>query len=170
MLARFGIALEHDRPIVAIHRSNFRRTNAIRPRRAYPLIIKVLCIASLVSSVVWAAHSRQQATATITVAVHTITSDCVSAERMARHYGWTGDWRAFSYETEQLNGWDRWPLLHLGEQILVPDYRNHQSRHQQLDVGFPARRAERRGGPDIDLRCGLASRSLTGTARPQLEG
>jgi len=170
MLARFGITLEHDRPIAASHGRNFRSTssgsrssrtpNVTRPRRACPLILLVLCIGSLVSLVVWAAHSRQlAATAAAAVAAHTLTTDCVSAEQMARRYGWTGDWRAFAYETQQLNGWERWPLFHLGEQILVPDYRTleggptgpppmNRATSSSTRTYLPSR-ADPRGGPPL---------------------
>jgi len=63
---------------------------------------------------------------------HTITAECVSAEDMAREYGWFDgdgyrDWREYQYLIQQANGWGgRWPLLRAGDRISVPDYRERK--------------------------------------------
>ncbi len=82
---------------------------------------------------VWAARTLAMgtlATPATAFAAHTVTPECVSAEDMARAYGWTGDWREYSYQIGQLNPSLDWGSLHAGEVIRVPDYRRH---HQQLD-------------------------------------
>lgn len=61
--------------------------------------------------------------ATQPCAIHTITRDCLSAEDMARAYGFDGDWRQYEWEIRKLNQWARWPTLHLGDRVIVPDYR-----------------------------------------------
>jgi hypothetical protein len=59
-------------------------------------------------------------------AIHTISADCVSAQQMAERYGWAGDWREYMEMTRRLNGWEQWPYLHAGEEIVVPEYRGGQ--------------------------------------------
>jgi len=65
--------------------------------------------------------------------VHRVRADCLSAEQMAREYGWEGDWREFEWVTEQLNGWRGWPTLQLGDEIAVPDGRARQ-RNPQMNA------------------------------------
>ena len=64
----------------------------------------------------------------IVAAIHTIAPESVSAEEIARQYGWRGDWRDYMEQMRRLNGWDSWPFLHAGEKIIVPDYRDHGGR------------------------------------------
>jgi len=66
--------------------------------------------------------------ATQPCAIHTITQDCLSAEDMARAYGFEGDWRQYEWEIRRLNQWERWPSLHVGDRVIVPDYRMMKSR------------------------------------------
>ena len=75
--------------------------------------------------------------------IHTITQDCVSAEDMARAYGFEGDWREYSFEIRRLNQWERWPTLHLGDRVIVPDYRMMKSRRARYG-GRAGRSAESR--------------------------
>ncbi len=87
---------------------------------------------------VWAARTLAMGTPATPVtafAAHTVTPQCVSAEDMARAYGWTGDWREYSHQIRQINPSLDWGSLHAGEVIRVPDYRTHQNSdpHQQLD-------------------------------------
>ena len=49
-----------------------------------------------------------------------ISAQLVSAEDMARWAGWTGDWREYAWQVRQANGWERWPLLHEGDQVVLP--------------------------------------------------
>ncbi len=101
---------------------------------------------------VWAARTLAMgtpATPATAFAAHTVTPQCVSAEDMARAYGWTGDWREYSYQIGQLNPSLDWGSLHAGETIRVPDYRTHQNsspHHQQLDRRESLRSGERRAG------------------------
>jgi len=90
---------------------------------------------------------------TATVAAHTVTPECVSAEDMARRYGWEGDWREYMMEVKELNGWDRWPILHIGDPVIVPDYRSHEEvaygsvagpaqQIQSIEASYPADAAD----------------------------
>jgi len=78
---------------------------------------------------VWTARTLTMgtpATPVTAVAVHTVTPQCVSAEDMARAYGWGGDWREYMMAVKELNGWDRWPILHVGDPVFVPDFRTRE--------------------------------------------
>ena len=78
---------------------------------------------------VWAARTLTMgtpATPVTAIAVHTVTPQCVSAEDMARQYGFEGDWRENMMAVKELNGWDRWPILHVGDPVFVPDYRSNE--------------------------------------------
>jgi len=58
------------------------------------------------------------------VVQHVITVDCVSSQQMARFYGFHGDYRKYEFQIAEINGWQgRWPLLHVGQQVRVLDYR-----------------------------------------------
>lgn len=74
----------------------------------------------------------------IPVAIHTITPDCMSAEDIARAYGWTEDWRDYMIMIEWHNPDLDWGRLHYGDRLLVPDYRSHQNA-QRLRAGEIAR-------------------------------
>jgi hypothetical protein len=54
---------------------------------------------------------------------HVVTSDCVSSQQMAQVYGWQGDYREYEHSIAQINGWERWPRLRVGQQVRVLDYR-----------------------------------------------
>lgn len=65
------------------------------------------------------------------VVTHTITADCLSAQQMATRYGWQGNWCEYACQIARLNGWrlhdrTKWPVLHLGEKVRVPDYRRKE--------------------------------------------
>ena len=101
---------------------------------------------------VWAAHTTRLGSSlpeVTTVAVHTVTPQCVSAEDMARAYGFRGDWREYMMAVKELNGWDRWPILYGGDPVFVPDYRSNeevaygsvgptQQSHRRRAEAYPA--------------------------------
>ena len=101
--------------------------------------------------------------ATRPCAIHTITQDCLSAEDMARAYGFEGDWRQYEWEVRRLNQWERWPTLHLGDRVIVPDYRNHQNAHRGRREDQESA-DDRRPVPGEDQRRGLAPSDDPGTA------
>ena len=143
----------HDHsPIHSIGYSTAIQARALRQRKSrmgrLALIIPItLAVAPMM---VWTACTLTGRTPRpdITVAVHTITSDCMSAEEIARAYGWTEDWRDYMV----MLGWHNpdldWGRLHYGDRLLVPDYRSHTQRHQQLGVK-PFLASSRRGRPGV---------------------
>jgi len=62
----------------------------------------------------------------------------MSAEDIARAYGWTEDWRDYMIMIEWHNPDLDWGRLHYGDRLLVPDYRSHQNA-QRLRAGEIAR-------------------------------
>jgi len=52
-----------------------------------------------------------------------VAPDLCAAPQIARHYGYPGDWRRYEAEMERLNGWRRWPVMHVGDRVWAPDYR-----------------------------------------------
>ena len=96
------------------------------------------CLLLIGTVILWAAAAHIQPNpCTATVAVHRITTECYTAPEITRRYGWQGDWRDYMVRVQQLNRWDRWPMLHRGDDMLVLDYRTHQSASPQQ--GRPGR-------------------------------
>jgi len=108
----------------------------------------------------------------IVAAIHTITAECVCADEIARAYGWRRDWRDYMEQTRRLNGWESWPLLHVGEKIIVPDYRDKQNALQaggaaqsgaaQRKTGPPATPQGRVAGDSAAVRGGNSSPMILG--------
>jgi len=117
------------------------------PLRQVPTRISLLtgaCLLLIATVILWVAAAHIQPNrCTATVAVHRVTTDCYTPEEIARRYGWQGDWRDYMAMVQQLNGWERWPMLHRGDDMLVLWYprrrspRTHQSASPQQ--GRPGR-------------------------------
>ena len=82
------------------------------------------------------------------VATHRITADCFTGEDLAERYGYQGDWRQYTHDVRKLNGWEQWPLLQLGQRILVPDYRGRAGEGE----GPFLRLLDRAGPPTVEER------------------
>jgi len=123
--------------------SSVRRHSPTRSGREALLNFLLFVVVALL--MVWAAHSRLGSSLpeVTTVAVHIVTPECVSAEDMARRYGWEGDWREYMMAVKELNGWERCPILHVGDPVFVPDFRTREVVPHG-SVGGPTRQSHRR--------------------------
>lgn len=144
----------HDpSPTRSIGHSTPARTRARQHRKAtvgrFALII--LSAVAVVTPMVWMACTLRTGTPRpdIAVAIHTITVDCMSAEEIARAYGWSEDWRDYMIMIEWHNRDLDWGRLHYGDRLLVPDYRSHTQRHQQLGVDPVAASGCTKGRPGV---------------------
>ena len=122
---------------------------------------------------VWAILSRPviPPSAGPLVTVHTVTPDCVSAQDMARAYGWSGDWREYAWQIRQLNPGLDWGRLHAGQQLLVPDHRHSvgQERVSCPGQSYECPSQQREGVPgDVSRRRSARATRHPATARPRL--
>jgi len=121
----------HRSPIPSLGHSIARaqtRAHSHRKATVGRLALIILSAVAIVPSMVWTACTLRTGTPRpeIAVAVHTITPGCMSAEDIARAYGWTEDWRDYMIMIEWHNPDLDWGRLHYGDRLLVPDYRSHQ--------------------------------------------
>jgi len=137
----------------SLSRTNKRRNATTRSGREATFAREALLfVVVALLLMVWAAHTTRLGSSlpeVTTVAVHTVTPQCVSAEDMARAYGFRGDWREYMMAVKELNRWDRWPILHVGDPVFVPDYRSNeevaygsvgptQQSHRRRAEAYPA--------------------------------